>query len=174
MAGDGTRVMPARRKHLEADLLFSRMYNLNLKIEDLILIEALIDEPARHATLIIKLVKHRGCSSTLLNNLVNSYMAGLRFNGVFSHDWRLNRYTRGRQPLILKWLVSCIFGDEATLIIDLHSSLDMIYSSRFRDRRDYRRWAERNRIDYRVIEFVENIWVSGALHDERTGYKGKV
>ncbi len=166
--------MPNRRRHLELDLLFIAKYNMGLTIDDVVLIEALIDEPARYANIIINLIESKinNCNSKNLYNLIESYKSGLKINGVFSHDWGLNRARRGKSTRILKKIVSCIFGDDARLIVDLHSSIDMVYAGRFRCMHDYRKWATAHGIDPRVIEFVEAKLEPGVVHGEGACYKG--
>ncbi|NOZ30424.1 MAG: hypothetical protein GXO68_00510 [Crenarchaeota archaeon] len=112
--------MPERRTHIKYDILLAEKYNLNVTIEDITLIETIIDHPNRLPNTLKKVFQECNIHPSL-----NASLAGFHIKGVMRHDWNSSL---GRE--LLYKLLSCLFGEDALLIAELHFALDSIWENR--------------------------------------------
>ncbi len=142
--------MPDRRTHIEHASRLIKLLNLPLPVEATHTIEQIIDNPDRIPRNLISQLE--ACDGRIAM-IASLWKLGLRYSQAYRHDWGLNRRKRGASAQLLKDLVSCLYGKDTTLLVDLHSSLDMIQSRNMRPR-DYLEWAKNNNIDERVIDYI--------------------
>ncbi len=112
--------MPDRRTHIKYDILLAEKYNLNVTIEGIALIETIIDHPNRLPNGLKKLFQE--CD---LHPSLSASLLGFHIKGVMSHDWS----SRLGRELLYK-LLSCLFGEDALLIAELHFALDSIWENK--------------------------------------------
>jgi len=112
--------MPDRRTHIKYDILLAEKHNLDVTIEDITLIETIIDHPNRLPKALKKLFQECDPHPSLSASLV-----GFHIKGVMRHDWS----SRLGRELLFK-LLSCLFGDDAILIAELHFALDSIWENK--------------------------------------------
>ena len=143
--------MPERRIHLEHAYKFYLKENLSIDPIHIPLIEKLIDDPSLVRTSIIRAASN--CRDSIITKMLETLSMGLRYSTAMSHDWGLNRRRRGRSSELIKRLVTCLYGRDAVMLVDLHSSLDVI-SMRSMSIEEYIEWAEANNVDPRVRSYV--------------------
>ena len=143
--------MPDRRTHARHSYTLARLLGLSIDPTIIPMIDRIIDNPqALPRGLISKLA---GCNDQRVRTMAETVLAGLRYSQALRHDWGLNRARRGRSPEILKSVVKCLYGEDAVVLVDLHSSLDMIHS-RGMSQEEYLEWATANKIDARVVDYI--------------------
>ncbi len=112
--------MPGRKTHIYYALRMITDLNLSVDREAVSIIQTLIDYPSKLPRVYLEKLREK-CSSQLLE----AYYSGLRGKGYFVHDWR----SEGGRDL-LKEIVSCVFGNDAVLLVDLHFLLDDIWEGK--------------------------------------------
>lgn len=143
--------MPEGRVHHRHAYQLARLLGLKLDPTVVPMIDRIIDSP--HTIPRGLLRELRSCSEHRVKTLAETALTGLRYSQALRHDWGLNRARRGRSPEVLKALVKCLYGEDAVLLVDLHSSLDMI-DTRKMSPQDYIEWAHNNGVDKRVIDYI--------------------
>ncbi len=143
--------MPDRETHARHSYTLARVLGLRVDPTIIPIIDRIIDSPHTLPRGILE--KLRTCNDPRARTLAETALAGLRYSQALRHDWGLNRLRRGRSPEVLKSVVKCLYGDDAVVLVDLHSSLDMIHS-RGMSPEEYLDWARVNGVDGRVIGYI--------------------
>jgi len=112
--------MPDRRTHIKYDILLVEKYKLNIAIEDIAVIETIIDHPKRLPNGLKKMFQE--CD---LHPSLNASLTGFHIKGVLRHDWNSRL---GRE--LLYRLITCLYGEDARLIAELHFALDSIWENK--------------------------------------------
>ena len=106
--------MPDRKTHLYYSYKIIRELGLNIDYEAASIIQTLIDYPRKLPKKLIEYINEK-CG----NPLLEAWQIGMRIKGFGSHDWMSEK---GRK--YLKEIVRCLYGEEATILVDLHFELD--------------------------------------------------
>jgi len=156
--------LPDRVTHVSHALEFIKLYRLRVDPQVIFDIENIIDNPYTVKTRVIRSL--HTCNDAMISKMIETVKLGLKYSNAFRHDWGLNRARRGRIPLLLKSIIECLYGSDAKLLVDLHSSLDMIVQRGFKPV-DYIEWARSNSVEDPVIEYVLNR-IYGGLNKSMT------
>ncbi len=115
--------MPSRRIHVACDYMLAREMGVSMLEGVVEAIETLIDHPSRSKG-VLERARARICSQNIYSSdctLLSTVLSGLRIKGVARHDWRSLR-----GAMLLRRIISELWGPEYLWIADLHFALDCL------------------------------------------------
>ncbi len=115
--------MPDRKIHVVCSYLYAADTGATLPSGAAEAVNTLIDHPRRSGAFIIEAYRKlcSGSAKPWTCGPLEAVVRGFRVRGVAAHDW-----STPRGAIVLKNVVTALFGEEAVWLVDLHYALDCV------------------------------------------------